>query len=165
MIEYQFEANTRRCAASGRDLQPGEKFYTVLLEQEGKFCRKDYSSEAWQGPPAGTFSFWTGRIPSHAEDRRPPIDDEILLDCLERLEGETELTRLHFRYVVALLLLRRRMLKFEESNKEGDTEVLSLRCSRRRTLYRVINPQLTEVEIAATQDAVFQVLGWQTVTR
>ena len=64
MTEYQIEANTRRCTASGRELKPGERFFSVLLDQGGKFQRKDYGSEAWQGPPEGTFSFWTGKIPA-----------------------------------------------------------------------------------------------------
>jgi hypothetical protein len=158
MTEYQFEANTRRCAASGRDLRPGDSFYTVLQEAEGKFQRKDYSSDAWQGPPAGTFSFWAGRIPEDGAVRRPPIDDDMLLDCLERLEGDA--SRVHFRYVVALLLLRRRRLRLEQTCKQGDAETLVLKCARTRRQYRILNPQLSESEMSDAQKAVLDVLGW-----
>lgn len=161
MTEYQIQPNTRRCALSGRELRPGEKFYSVLLEQGGKFLRQDYSSEAWQGPPHGSFSFWTGRIPEGEAENRTPIDDDMLLDCLQRLEGETEPARVNFRYVVALLLMRRKRLRFDEARSEGDQEVLVLRCVRTRNLYRVLNPRLTEEEMAAVQEEVFKVLGWQ----
>src|SRR5205807_6356292 len=80
MTDYQIQPNTRRCALTGRDLQPGEKVYTALLEDGGKFLRQDYSSEAWQGPPAEAFSFWCGRVPAQEETRKPRIDDELLMD-------------------------------------------------------------------------------------
>jgi hypothetical protein len=161
MTEYQIQPNTRRCASSGRELRSGDKFYSVLREEDGKFVRQDYSGEAWQGPPPGSFSFWTGRIPTGEENRRLPVDEEVLMDCLQRLEGEREPARVNFRYVAALLLMRRKRLKFEEARTEGDREILLLRCVRTRNTYRVLNPRLTEEEMAAVQEEVFKVLGWQ----
>ena len=76
MTEYQIDSNTRRCAVSGRELKIGERFFSVLFEESGKWQRKDYSSEAWQGPPQGTFSFWSGRIPAAEQQTLPAIDDE-----------------------------------------------------------------------------------------
>src|SRR5579885_3477622 len=110
MTDYQIQPNTRRCAATGKELPPGVRFYSVLLDQGGKFVRQDYSSEAWQGPPPGAFSFWAGRVPAQDQTRRPPINDELLLECFGRLRGETEPGRVNFRYVVALLLMRRKRL-------------------------------------------------------
>jgi hypothetical protein len=161
MTEYEIEANTRRCAVTGRDLKPGERFYSVLLDEGGKFHRQDYSGEAWQGPPKGAFSFWCGRIPTGEAAGQPPIDDEMLVECFQRLEGDPDPARRNFRYVVALLLMRRKRFKFEEATTAGDQEVLILRCMRTRSQHRVINPKLTEEEMAAVQEEVFRVLGWQ----
>jgi len=160
MTDYQIEGHTRRCAATGRELRPGERYYSVLLDTGGKFVRQDYAGEAWQGPPAGAFSFWAGKVPAKDETRRPRIDDELLSDCFVRLEGETDPGRVNFRYVLALLLMRGKRLKFEEVRTEAGQEFLHLRCSRTRTLHRVVNPQLTEEEMAAVQEEVFKVLGW-----
>jgi hypothetical protein len=161
MTEYQIQENSRCCATTGRALQAGERFYTALLEEGGQFIRKDYSTEAWQGPPKGAFSFWSGRVPARDEARRPRIDDDLLFDCFQRLEGQTESARLNFRYVVALLLMRRKRLKFEEVRTDGGQEVLCLRCTRTRAQYQVVNPRLTEGEMASVQEEVFKVLGWQ----
>jgi hypothetical protein len=161
MTEYQIQANTRRCAVTGRDLQPGDRFYSVLRDEGGQFLRQDYSLEGWQGPPPGTFSFWAGRISVGEESRRLPIDDEMLANCFERLEGDTDPARVNFRYVVALLLMRRKRFKFDEARTEGDQEFLCLRCARSGNRYRVLNPRLTEPEMAAVQEEVFKVLGWE----
>jgi hypothetical protein len=160
MTEYQIQANTRRCAATGRELLPDEKIYSVLLEQGGKLIRQDYSIDAWTGPPPGAFSFWMGRVPRE-QAARQRIDDELLLDCLHRLEGETEPQRVQFRYIVALLLLRRKRLKFEDARTEEGVEIVRLVCPRSRRQYQVVNPRLTADEMAAVQDEVFRVLGWQ----
>src|SRR5262245_38299664 len=160
-MDYQIQANSRRCTVTGRELRPGEKFFTALFDEGGQFLRKDYSSEAWQGPPPGAFSFWSGRVPAQEEARKPRIDDDLLLDCFQRLEGQTDPGRVQFRYVVALLLMRRKKLKFEEARTAGDQETLGLRCVRTGTKYQVVNPRLTEGQMAAVQDEVFKVLGWQ----
>ena len=161
MTEYQIQENTRRCAVTGRELKPGDPFYAVLIDEGARFVRKDYSAVAWQGPPAGCFSFWAGRVPAQDDKHRPRIDDDLLLDCFGRLEGQTEPGRVHFRYVVALLLMRRKRFKFEEARTEGGQEVLCLRCTRTRAQYQVVNPRLTETEMAAVQEEVFKVLGWE----
>jgi hypothetical protein len=161
MNDYQIQPSTRHCAVTGRELRPGEKCFTVLLDEGGTFVRRDYSAEAWQGPPEGAFSFWAGRVANPETRRKPVIDDDLLLDCFHRLEGESDPGRGRFRYVVALLLMRRRRLKFEEAKRDGGQEVLVLRCTRTCTRHQVVNPGLTEEEMAAVQDEVFQALGWE----
>jgi hypothetical protein len=159
--DYQIQANTRRCAATGRDLLPGEKIWSVVCDQAGKLIRQDYSQEAWTGPPADAFSFWQTRVPAGDDNRRLRIDDELLVDCLNRLEDQAEPDRIQFRYLVALLLLRRKRLKFEDARREDGAEILRLRCSRSKRLYEVVNPCLSDDQMAAVQDEVFRVLGWQ----
>lgn len=161
MIDYQIQPSTRRCCVSGRELRPGERFYSVLLEEDGKFLRKDYSAEAWQGPPDDAFSFWMGRLNPPHGPRRPPIDDDMLMDCFQRLEGQWEPSRLRFRFVLALLLMRRRRLKFEQTQQDGPQELLVLRCTRDGGRHRVVNPNLTDEELETVQDEVFQALGWE----
>src|SRR5205807_2442607 len=121
-----------------------EPFFTALIEEGGKFLRQDYSAEAWHGPPPNAFGFWAGRVPAPEQSRKPRFDDDLLLDCFQRLEGQTEPGRVNFRYVVALLLMRRKRLRFEEVRKQGGHEVLLLRCARTGTKHEVVNPQLNE---------------------
>jgi hypothetical protein len=161
MTDYQIQANTRRCAATGRELRPGEKVHSVLLEAQGKFVRQDFGHEGWVGPPEGAVAHWMGKVPAQDEPRKPRIDDELLLDCFRRLEGAAEPDRVKFRYVVALLLMRRRRLKFEEVRTENGQEVLRLRDPRGRDVHPVVNPRLTDEETAAVQEEVFKVLGWE----
>jgi hypothetical protein len=158
--EYQIQPITRRCAVTGRELRPGERYYTALLDEGDHFLRQDFCSEAWQGPPPGAFSFWTGQVPPPQDAQRPRFDDDLLFDCFQRLEDQTDPSRVNFRYVVALLLMRRKRLKFEQTVVDGNQEKLSLRCPRTGSQYLVVNPLLSEQEMAQVQEEVFRVLGW-----
>ena len=96
MTDYQIQPHTRRCTATGRDLQPGERYYTALLEEGDQFVRQDFAKDAWQGPPPGAFSFWCGRVPQPDDAAKPRFDDDALEECFRRLEGQHEPGRVNF---------------------------------------------------------------------
>jgi hypothetical protein len=159
MTDYQIQPITRRCSVTGRELLPGERYFTALVTEGDHFRRDDFCPEAWHGPPSGAFSFWTGKVPPAAAGK-PRIDDDLLEECFHRLDGQTEPGRLNFRYVVALLLIRRKRLKFERTIVEEGMEKIVLRCPRSGATYPVINPHLNDDQMSAVQDEVFKVLGW-----
>ena len=160
MTEYQIQPNTRRCAATGRELKPGDRFFTALLDEGHQWQRKDFSPEAWQGPPAGTFSFWTGHVPPVQEVVRPRFDDDVVEDCFHKLADQLEPSKVNFRYVVTLLLMRRKRFKLEATRREGDEERLVVRDVHNGAQYEVTNPRLDEEAMSQVQDEVFKVLGW-----
>jgi hypothetical protein len=160
MVDYQIQPCSRQCCVSGRPLQPGETCYSALLIEGAALVRRDYSAEAWQGPPPGAFGYWASKVRASDKEKRPAVDPEMLFDCFARLEGQAEPARVNFRYVLALLLMRRRRLKFEGAATADGREVLRLRCSQTKAIHEVINPALADEEIQAVQDEVFKVLGW-----
>lgn len=160
-MDYQIQPNSRRCAVTGRELKPGERFYSALLEEDHRLVRKDFCAEAWQGPPQGAFSFWTGHVQLGGETKRPRFDDDMLEECFHRLRDENEPSRLNFRYVVALLLLRRRRFRYEASRVESGVEKITLRHLGTNETVEVVNPHLSDDEIVQVQEEVFRVLGWK----
>lgn len=157
-MDYKIQSSTLRCARTGQELKPGDKFFSVLYDRGSVLEREDISVTAWQGPPPEAFSFWMGRVPREPS-KRIQVDDDVLFDCFLRLTDAEEEQKVNFRYIVALLLMRRRRLKFEEVRFENERELLSLRCTRTRNLYEVVNPRLTEQQIAEVQEQVLKVVG------
>lgn len=160
MTDYRIQPPTRRCAVTGRDLQPGERFFTALIEEDGALVRRDFSPEAWQGPPPGAFSFWAGRVPVASPTARPRFDDDLLEECFHRLQAQDDPAKANFRYVVALLLIRRKRYHFERSVLEDGAEWLLLRNHRTGEQTRVLNPRLDDEQMQEAQKEVFEVLGW-----
>lgn len=160
--DFDVGTAARVCASTGQELKPGERIYGVLVESGGRFSRRDYATNAWTGPPPDAVAYWSGRIPSTHRPAKPTFNDALLLDCFDHLAGTTEPNRIGFRYVVALLLMRRKKLKFEDVKRLPDgSDVLVLRDARTGKRLEVPDPKLSEEQIESTQDQVFQVLGWE----
>jgi hypothetical protein len=163
MTEYDIQGPARVCAATGNELKPGDKFFAVLTEGAGKLVRTDFAAGAWSGPPPGAVAYWAGKVPTAGQKpRKPVVNDELLLDCFDRLKDSTDPDGLNFRYVAALLLMRRKRFKFEDAVRdEQNRDVLLVRDNRGGASHRVIDPRLTDDQIAAVQAEVFRVLGWE----
>lgn len=163
MTEYDIQGPTRVCAASGRELKPGDRFFAVLAESAGKLARTDYAADAWPGPPQGAVAYWSGKVPvAGAKPRKAVVNDDLLLDCFDRLKGSTDPDGLNFRYVATLLLMRRKRFKFEDAIRdEQGRDVMIVRDQRGGAIHHVVDPRLTDEQITTVQAEVFRVLGWE----
>ena len=137
MIDYEVQRCTRHCAATGRELQPGEAFYSTLTAEGAQVVRHDYSQEAWQGPPEGVLGWWKSHMPKRNTKKLHWAPNDVMLELLESLEAQPD--KMDMRYVLALLLIRRRVVRLEETEKDASgREVSVLYCPRRETTYRVV---------------------------
>lgn len=159
-MEFQLQAPTRKCSRTGRDLKPGDRYYGLLLEQGDRFVRHEFATDAWEGAPSEAIAYWLGRVPGDETPRRPPMDDDVLMTCFRRLADAVEASRINLRYIIALLLVRRKRLKLEDTRLEPTGEVLMLRDGKTNETFEVSDPGLSEAEMTAAQNEVYQVLGW-----
>jgi hypothetical protein len=159
MAEYAVAGNTRQCAASGRALIPGEKYFGVLLDEAGAYIRKDYASEHWPGPPSEYLAFWFGKVPPAGPAKKPPVNDEHLLGLLNQTAERPD--RAVLRYALALLLLRRKRLKFEDTLRNAGGEQIVLRDAQTGTKYTVPDPKPSDAEVEAVQKDVLKAMGWE----
>jgi len=125
---YSLGSPTRQCAATGRELKTGEPFVGALCQdvQTEEFRRLDYCAQAWEGgarpgAPLELIGTWRGVVPDPNEKRKLLLDEGSLLDLFEQTGeaggGEPAAVRRRevFRFVLALILIRRRMLVCEKS--------------------------------------------------
>mgnify|MGYP006908214768 CR=1 FL=1 len=136
MIDYELQRCSRHCAATQRELQPGETFFSTLTSEGSELIRRDYAIEAWQGPPPGVLGWWKSKMPER--DARKPrfAPNDVMLDLLESLEERDDMRDM--RYVLALLLIRRRVVRLEDTEQdESGRQVSRLYCPRREATYVV----------------------------
>ena len=57
--------------------------------------------------------------------------------------------------------MRKKLLKFEDIQREGDAEVLCLRYPREDRVFRVPDPRLSEEQIEALKEQLSQILDFQ----
>lgn len=164
MRDWEVDRPTGVCAVAGRPLLEGEEYYAVLFEEGEGFRRADYSLSAWNGPPPGCFCYFKSRVPKKEHKRRLLIDDDALLTFFVRLAEETDPARVRFRFVLALVLMRKRLLKYESSRMRDGIETWTLRLVRDHTCHTVVNPGLTDDRIAEVSRDLTAILHGDTAS-
>lgn len=153
MLDFEIGRFTRHCHATGRELGAGEAFYSVLLSEGAEVVRRDYAADTWQGPPEKALGWWKSRVP-HPDDRKLHMaPSEVMLQYFQELEGRPD--KEDERYVLALLMIRRRVVRQERIEQDASgREVAVLYCARNETEYRapIVLPSLERV--AAIQEAL-----------
>jgi len=146
MIDFHLQRCTRRCAALDRELEAGETYFSVLIEEGSDVIRKDYSAEAWEGPPENSLSWWKATMADTSGAKVQWAPNEVLLHYFEQLEERPD--KQDTRYVLALLLVRRRLLNLEETQTEGDCDifVLTSAAQDREHHVLVVDPSRKRVE-------------------
>ncbi len=123
---YDIERPSGQCAFTGQTLEPGETYIATLVEEGDAFRRVDISEAAWdEGKrPEHLFSFWKTTVPHPEEKTKVFVDDEVLMNLLRRLADETRPQRVAFRFILALILMRKKLLRYDrtEVRKETDAE-------------------------------------------
>src|SRR5207249_11242458 len=104
MIDYDIQRCSRRCAATERELKDGETCFSVLVPEGAAVVRRDYSAEAWQGPPENAIGWWKTTIVDPQAGRPHWAPNDVMLNYFERLLDDP--AGQDARYVLALLLVR-----------------------------------------------------------
>ena len=163
--QYQVARPTGVCAETGEPLEPGQACIATLCERpddEG-FDRCDFSIAAWEAGarPERLFSFWKTVIPSADQKQRVLVDDQVLTDLFERLADDERPQRVAFRFVLGLILLRKRELKFVGRSGTGEDErwLMTPRKSDPETPpLEVVNPHLSDDDVRELTDQLSEIL-------
>lgn len=118
---YDIERPSGQCAFTGRALQPGEAYMVALVdvdptpENPSGLKRLDVSVSAWQGGqrPGRVFSHWKATVPEPAARKKLFVDDGVLMNLLIRLADAEQPQRVAFRFVLALILMRKKLLRYD----------------------------------------------------
>lgn len=140
MLDFDVQKFTRVCAETAREFEPGEVFYAYLIRAGGEIVRRDVSREAWEGPPEDCIAWWKSSVPDPKSKKLNWAPDDVMLHYFQETENKPE--EQDIRYILALLLIRRRLFRLEESQEDESGETLLVSCSRNDTDYTI---QVTEV--------------------
>jgi hypothetical protein len=116
---YDIERPTGQCAFTGRTLEPDEQYIAALVEDGDHLKRLDICQQAWdQGKrPDDLFSYWKATVPQPQEKKKLFVDDAVLMNLLERLAAADQPQRIAFRFVLTLIMMRKKLLRYDRTDK------------------------------------------------
>lgn len=154
MLDFDIRHSARRCAKTDREFKPGETIYSVLVPEGAAVVRYDYCQEGWEGPPANAVGWWKSQLAEGGGKRVTLAPNDVIVQYFEQLEGQAD--RADMRYVLTLLMIRRRIVRLEDTETdESGRELLVVFCPRTEREYRV--PVVTPD--AARADAIQEELA------
>lgn len=156
--DWQVEHPTGRCAVTGRELAEGEEYYAVLFEEGESFRRVDYSDDGWTGPPEGSYCHFRTRVPIKEKKKQLLVDNAVLVNFFLRLADEEDPSRLRFRFVLALILMRKRLLRYDTSEVRDGNEYWRMTMPSDQSSHDVLNPRLTDDQIEDVSGQISSIL-------
>ena len=163
MKQYEISKSSYRCNDCQRELAAGEEFVAAVREdeQEDDLLRQDYCPACWdRRGTAGhdVLGTWRTRVPPPTAKKKLFVDDELLLNFFHRLEDADSESMLQFRFVLALVLMRKKLLVYDRLLREEDSEYWLMHQRGTDTHTRVLDPRLDEDKIAQVSQHLGQIL-------
>ena len=155
--DWEIKSRAHQCSRSGREFVEGEFFYTLLIREGEGFRREDLSEEAWKerNDNIEPFSFWRSKYDPPAPPPAEPLPRDDAEGLLRRLIQENDPAYANVRYILALMLERKRVIRPLESS--DDDMLVYEHLSTGETLV-LANPKLSFDRIPEVQREVSALL-------
>lgn len=161
--EWSIQGRADRCAVSGEPFGDGEFFYTLLFEEGDGFRREDLSDGAFKNRPPEApkpFSLWRSKYEPPPPPAPEPLGRQTAEELLRRFMAENSPQHTNARYILALMLERKRLLKEVETRRgEGGQITRIYEHGKTGEVFVIPDPGLRLGEIAAVQAEVAALLG------
>jgi hypothetical protein len=170
--------STGRCAETEAELAVGTPCIAALVRPLATETRTDrpvlerldFDPAAWEAGDAARrlgdrlLCWWRTEIPDPGSKRQMFVDDETLVDLFERMvaEEEADSGRRAFRFVLGLILLRRRKIRMVDRRRDGDDDVWVLKRvggGDDAPLWSVTDPRLSDEDADAIAEQLSTILA------
>ena len=158
MDDWEINKPLGQCCGSGRKIEYGEEYFGALVETGEELQRRDFCADYWEKEKPSVFCYWKSRLPDPGQKKQIFVDDQMLMAFFERLQKETEQEKVNFRFVLALILMRKRRLKYDTTKVEEGKEIWRLKIVGDKQAVEVINPRLDEEQIGQLSSQIGEIL-------
>ncbi|HEV3271896.1 MAG TPA: hypothetical protein VGZ93_06920 [Candidatus Methylacidiphilales bacterium] len=159
--EWNIQSRALQCAVSGRPFEKDERVFSALYWRDGHYARVDLCAEAWKARNENIepLSAWqTDFVPPPPPDPEPLKKDDAE-SLLRRLIAENAPGTRNARYILALMLERKKVVRQIERQREEGVSVLVYEHLPSGEVWLIEDPGLKLGELSAVQDEVAQLLG------
>lgn len=159
--DWNIRSRAEACDVTGKPFEEGEVFYTALHREEDGFRRIDLCEEAWTARAADlsapvAFSSWRSKFEPPAPPPPEPLPRDDAEGMLRRLLESNDPAHANTRYLLAVMLERKRILRPQPSVEKG---LLVYEHARTGETFLIPDPALSLADLAAVQEEVSSLLS------
>jgi len=145
--EWEMPRRGEACAACRCEFVPGDVIQAYLFESPEGYERRDYCANC--RPPDEPFAIgsWKTHRPQLVAKRAQTFDREAIRLFFEQLEDADTPEKRQLRFVLALLLWRKKVLKFDRSATDDGREVWHFVVPQSGVAHAVLRPDLDEAQL------------------
>ncbi len=162
---WSIRSRATHCALSGRAFEEGEVFHTAIYfdSEANGYVRRDVAIDVWKQEIAERkpIAYWrTTYSPTIVEAKPEVTSKESAMALLQRFIEEDDPMTENARYILALMLERKRILSPTATKEVDGNKMLFYENKKTGEVFIVRDPELLLSELAALQDEVAMLLGF-----
>jgi hypothetical protein len=135
------------CCVCQKAFEPGDELRAYLFETPEGYQRRDYCLNCPAPAEPGNVGSWKTRRPLPAAKKSPVFDRDAIFQLFTTLEDAEAPERVQLRFVLALLLWRKKALKFAGAETREDREAWLFTTPKADARYAVVRPALGESQL------------------
>ncbi len=142
------------CAACEASFAAGDAVVSALYEETAddgdvRFVRSDWCDACFDPDARPPYSWWRLAMPA---ERKAAFDLDVAREFLLRLLQENAPDRVSLRYLLALLLMRKRIVRVEEQLHDDRGEIMVVRVRGHESPWEIVCPEIDETEAEWLRD-------------
>lgn len=160
MTEWDIQSRADACTACQRAFADKEAYHTLLSMDASGYARRDLCGACFAGATRdGVISYWQGEYKLPPPPPPEAIQKETAETLLRKLVESTDPTHSAARYILAVMLERKRLLKHRDTvQEESGTELLVYEHARTGESFTIPDPKLRLDQLAQVQEEVSALL-------
>lgn len=157
--DWQMPRRGDRCCVSGREFAIDETFCVVLRETPDGYDRREYALTFEPEAELGEIARWRTRRPPPNTKRAQPLDTAAIYRLFRQLDEPGSTPQVQFRFILALLLWRKKVLRYDGTMDEDGREWWQFRAPDEDEPLQVERPALDEQEMDRLSAQLEQLLA------
>lgn len=162
---WSIRSRSHHCALSERPFIEGETFHTAIYfdTKTGDYLRRDVGLDSWKQELSERkpIAYWkTLYSPTITEQKPEVTSKESAMALLQRFIEEGDPSTENARYILALMLERKRILSNTATKEVDGQRMLFYENKKTGEVFIVRDPELLLNELASLQDEVAMLLGF-----
>jgi hypothetical protein len=159
--EWNIQPRALCCAVSGRPFEKGERVFSALYWREGQYARVDLNAESWKARNENIepLSAWQTEFVPPAPPPPEALKKDDAESLLRRLIAENSSSTRNARYILALMLERKKVLRQIERQRVDGMSILVYEHGPSGEVWLIDDPGIKLGELKSVQDEVAHLLG------